>query len=171
MWYLDIPLLPVRIFLTKIGHLQVLISPTNHIVWLSFDYYIASLRQTTDFAQGYIAERACQASRPTWGIASLRQTTDFTPGYIVERACRASRHSVKLRTLPQDASLRERVQQSSVLDLANMMTLPTQECRQWQCVIFRSEFGSRQCTHCPRQTIAVGLPLSIYNARVNNGPD
>jgi hypothetical protein len=24
----------------------------------------------------------------TWGIASLRQTTDFTPGYIAERACR-----------------------------------------------------------------------------------
>jgi hypothetical protein len=27
-------------------------------------------------------------SRPTWGIVSLRQTTDFTPGYIAERACR-----------------------------------------------------------------------------------
>jgi hypothetical protein len=25
---------------------------------------------------------------PTWGIVSLRQTTDFTPGYIAETACR-----------------------------------------------------------------------------------
>jgi hypothetical protein len=26
--------------------------------------------------------------RPTWGIASLRQTTHFTPGYIAEWSCR-----------------------------------------------------------------------------------
>jgi hypothetical protein len=31
---------------------------------------------------------SCYPSRPTWGIASLRQTTDFTPGYIADRACR-----------------------------------------------------------------------------------
>jgi hypothetical protein len=43
-------------------------------------------RQTTDFTPGYIAERVCRASRPTWGIASLRQTTDLTPGYIAERS-------------------------------------------------------------------------------------
>jgi hypothetical protein len=28
------------------------------------------------------------ASRLAWGIASLRQTTDFTPGFIAERSCR-----------------------------------------------------------------------------------
>jgi hypothetical protein len=32
--------------------------------------------------------RSQNPSRPTWGIASLRQTTDFTPGYIAERSCR-----------------------------------------------------------------------------------
>jgi hypothetical protein len=41
------------------------------------------------------------SSRPTWGI----------------------RHAVKLRSLPQDTSLRERV---DMLDIADMMTSPTQ---------------------------------------------
>jgi hypothetical protein len=41
--------------------------------------------------------------RLTWGIASLRQTTAYTPGYIAERACR-----------------------KELLDLAGMMTSPTQ---------------------------------------------
>jgi hypothetical protein len=36
--------------------------------------YSVNLRTSTP---GYIAERACRASRPTWGIASLRQTTDM----------------------------------------------------------------------------------------------
>jgi hypothetical protein len=35
-----------------------------------------------------MAEIIETASMPTWGIASLRQTTDFTPGYMAERACR-----------------------------------------------------------------------------------
>jgi hypothetical protein len=38
-----------------------------------------------------------------WGIASFRQTTNFTPGYIAERACR-----------------------EELLDIADMMTSPTQ---------------------------------------------
>jgi hypothetical protein len=45
----------------------------------------------------------CKTSRPTWVIASHRQTTDFTPGYIAERAYR-----------------------EELLDLAGMMTSPTQ---------------------------------------------
>jgi hypothetical protein len=57
----------------------------------------------------------------TWSIASLRQTTDITPGYIADRSCREEQ-----------------------LDLAGMMPSPTQQCRQWQCVIFRSEVGNHQ---------------------------
>jgi hypothetical protein len=42
-------------------------------------------------------------SRLTWGIASLRQANEFYPGYIAERACREEQ-----------------------LDLAGLMTSPTQ---------------------------------------------
>jgi hypothetical protein len=37
---------------------------------------------------GNVLESTIVTTRPTWGIASLRQTTDFPPGYIAERACR-----------------------------------------------------------------------------------
>jgi hypothetical protein len=33
----------------------------------------------------------------TWGNASLRQTTDFTPGYIAERACQEELKAVGRR--------------------------------------------------------------------------
>jgi hypothetical protein len=62
---------------------------------------ITSLRQTTDFTPGYIADRACRASRPTWGITSLRQTMNFTTGYIAGTACKASRPTWVIASLRQ----------------------------------------------------------------------
>jgi hypothetical protein len=58
---------------------------------------------------GYIADRACRASRPTWGIVTLRQTKDFTPGYIAERACQASRPTWGIASLHQTTDFYPRI--------------------------------------------------------------
>jgi hypothetical protein len=63
----------------------------------------------------------------TWWTRELTRYFDNHPGLPG-----VLRHSVKLRTLPQDSSLRERVENKSYSDLAGMMTSPTQ--RTMQCV-------------------------------------
>jgi hypothetical protein len=93
---------------------------------------------------GYIAERACRASRPTLGIASLRHTNQGL--------------------LPQDTSLRECV---SMLfdDIAGLGKMTSPTINLWQSVIFRSEVGNvvpHHCPHCQRQTIAAWLPAFVY---------
>jgi hypothetical protein len=71
-------------------------------------------------------------------------------------------HSIKLRTLPQDTSLRERVEKSCWTSLAWWRRLHN-SVDLWQCVIFRSG-GLEICqvTTAHRQTIAAWLPAFVY---------
>jgi hypothetical protein len=74
-------------------------------------------------------------------------------------------HSIKLRALSQDTSLRDRVETSCWTSLAWWRRLH----QQWEYVIFRSEVGSHHASaraRCPRQTIAAGLPAFGYLKRV-----
>jgi hypothetical protein len=54
------------------------------------------------------------------------------------------RHSAKLRILPQDTQLRERVEKSCWTSLAWWRRLHN-SVGLWQCVIFRIEVGSHHC--------------------------
>jgi hypothetical protein len=75
---------------------------------------------------------------PSWGIASLRQT---------------------IRTLPQDTSPRERVENSCWTSRAWWHRLHNKSVDLWQCVIFRSEVGSHQRAGCRWKTLAAFVYL------------
>jgi hypothetical protein len=91
---------------------------------------------------GYIAERACRASRPTWGMRHSVKLRTSTPGYIAERECREER-----------------------LDLAGRMTSPTQCTTDDNLLFLESEVGNvarHPCPRCQRQTRAAWLPTFVY---------
>jgi hypothetical protein len=118
------------------------------------------------------AERACRASKPTWGIASLRQTTDLPQDTSLRERVEhpglpgVLRHSVKLRTLPQDTSLRERVEKNCLCWTSLAWWRRLHSGVDNDNVLFL-EARLKVTTRCSRQTIFAGLPAS----RVNNGSD
>jgi hypothetical protein len=120
----------------------------NHLFWISYvEIFASDLLKMSNLG---IAHHIFHLGHPRVTVTP----SDYHPGLPAG----VLRHSVRLQTLPQDTSLRE------LFDLAGMMPLPAQWCKQWQCVIFRSEVGSPQLCR-PRQTIAAGLPAFVFLKR------